>query len=143
VPCSGRGKAFPREATSCASPPSLGDGSPSPSFPTPPGGSRLRSHFVPSELQPLNRNSPPRTHAVPKLTNPSLLRVLDFVRSRTVLLSRRTGLDGLVCSQGHRPSRRPRAPKFRPCLPTWDPAIDSAHPGFAIGQGFIRECSLV
>lgn len=57
------------------------DSSPSPTLPTAPGGSRLRSPCVPWELQLLNRHRPPRTPAVPDPTNPAALRILGFVGS--------------------------------------------------------------
>jgi hypothetical protein len=109
---SSRGKVFPRRLLRAPPPFLLGRYPQAPHFQPRQDGSRLRSPFVPRELQLLNRHWPPRTPAVPEPTNPPVLRILGFVGSATGAFSRRTGLDGPVCCKGRRPSRCQGHPSF-------------------------------
>jgi hypothetical protein len=134
---SSRGKVFPRRLLRAPPPFLLGRHPQAPHFQPRQDGSRLQSPFVPQELQLLNRHWPPRTPAVPKPTNPPALRVLGFVASGTGGLQPTNWFGRTRLLQGAPPLALSRAPKFRVAA-TRDPAPDSAHPGFAIGQGFIR-----
>ena len=138
---SSRGKVFPRRLLRAPHPFLLGRHPQAPPFQPRQDGSRLRSPFVPCDLQLLNRHWPLRTPAVPEPTNPPALRILGFVASGTGSLQPTNWFGRTGLFQGLRPSRSKGHPSFA-LLQPGIPPLTAHTPVLAAGQGFMRACHL-